>query len=131
MWRRAAVLAGLAALACASASGAPTATGCSFTGARWQQDGTTGRTYAVTVLRGVTCARATILAAALTHKHSRGPNLRVPSPQGWLCLSFTPRGSLVSRGACARLGRRVAWQPTGGTTTRGGPTPPKKPKPKA
>jgi hypothetical protein len=125
MWRRAAALAGVTALACAAASGAPTATGCSFTGARWHQDGTTGRTYAVTVLRGVTCAQATTLAAPLTHKHSRGPNLRVPAPRGWLCLAFTLRGSLVSRGACARLGRRVAWQPTGGTTRPGGRKPPK------
>jgi hypothetical protein len=130
MWRLSAALAGLAALACAAAPGAPTATGCSFTGARWHVDAETGRTYAVTVLRGVTCAQATTLAAALTHKHSRGPNVRITAPRGWLCLSFTQRGSLVSRGACARLGKRVAWQPTGGTTTPGGgKKPPKKPRP--
>lgn len=120
MRRLAAALAGWAALACAAALVAPASTGCSFTGARWQQNALTGTTYAVTVLRGVTCAQAATLAHPLTRKRSRGPNTRVPAPRGWLCLSFTPRGTLVSRGACARLGKRVAWQPTGGKPAAGG-----------
>jgi hypothetical protein len=122
------VLASCVGLACAAALVAPAATGCSFSGARWRVDDLTGRTYAVTVLRGVTCAQAATLAAPLTHKRSRGPNTRVPAPRGWLCLSFTPRGSLVSRGACARLGKRVAWQPIGGRLVSGGKKPPKEPR---
>ena len=117
----AAALAGLATVSCAAALAAPGATVCSFAGASWEVDDTTGNRYAVTSLRGVTCVQAITLARPLTRKWSPGLRTRVPAPAGWLCLSFAPRGSLVSRGACARLGKRLAWEPTGGKPVHGKP----------
>ena len=122
----AAALAGLATVSCAAALAASGSTMCSFSGARWEQDGLAGKTYAVTVLRGVTCEQAATLARPLTRKRSRGLRARVPAPRGWLCLSYVPRGSLVSRGACARLGKRLTWEPTGGKPLGGGKKPPAK-----
>jgi hypothetical protein len=121
MAKLAAGLASLVVVVCAASLAAPAATGCSFTGAKWQADGKRGTRYAVTVLRGVTCAQAETLVRPLTHKPSRGPQTRVAAPQGWLCLSFSPRGSRVSAGACARLGKRVSWEPTGGAPVGGKP----------
>ena len=123
------MLAGLAAASAAASLAAPAATGCTFMGATWELEERTGRTYAVTVLRGVTCAQAATVARPLTHRRSQGLRTRVPAPRGWLCLSFSPRGSLVARGDCARLGARVAWQPTGGKASGGG-KPSTKPKPR-
>jgi hypothetical protein len=117
----AAALAGLAIVSCAAALATPGANVCSFAAARWETDDATGNRYAVTSLRDVTCAQATTLARPLTRKQSLGPRTRVTAPAGWLCLSFSPRGSLVSRGACARLGKRLAWQPTGGKPIHGKP----------
>ena len=125
-----AVAAGLVALAALAASAAPGATGCTFRGAAWESDERTGSAYAVTVLRGVTCAQAVAVVRPLTHRRSQGLRTRVPAPRGWLCLSFSPRGYLVARGDCARLGTRVAWQPTGGKPLGGG-KPPTKPPPKS
>jgi hypothetical protein len=120
----AAALAGLATVSCAAALAAPGATSCSFAGARWETDDTSGSRYAVRSLRGVTCAQAITLARPLTSRQSPGLRVRVPAPAGWLCLSFAPRGSLVSRGVCARLGKRLAWEPTGGKPVHGKPPPP-------
>jgi hypothetical protein len=117
----AAAFAGLATVSCAAALAAPGATVCSFAGARWEADDATGNRYAVTSLRGVTCAQAITLARPLTRKQSLGLRARVPAPAGWLCLSFAPGGSSVSRGACARLGKRLAWEPTGGKPLHGKP----------
>ena len=129
MRRIPAALAGLAALACAAALTAPAATSCSFSGARWHLAGFTGTTYEVKGLRGVTCAQAITLARPLTRKRSNGLQTRVPAPRGWLCLSYSPRGSKVARGACAKLGRRVVWDPRGGEPAGGGgpKNPPKNP----
>jgi len=129
----AAAFAGLATVSCAAALAAPSATVCSFAGARWEADDEAGNRYAVTSLRGVSCAQATTLARPLTRQRSLGLKTRVPAPAGWLCLSFSPRGSRVSRGACARLGKRLAWEPTGGKPVHerppadGGKKPPIKP----
>jgi hypothetical protein len=123
------VLAGLAAASSAASLTASGATGCTFKGATWELDGRTGTTYAVTVLRGVTCSQAAAVVRPLTHRRSQGLRMRVPAPRGWLCLSLSPRGSLVARGDCARLGGRVAWQPAGGRAPGGG-KPPTKPKPR-
>jgi hypothetical protein len=114
-------LASLIVVVCTASFAAPAATGCGFTGAKWQADGKRGTHYAVTVLRGVTCAQAMTLARPLTHKPSRGPQTRVAAPKGWLCLSFSRRGARVSAGACARLGKRVAWEPSGGAPVKGKP----------
>jgi hypothetical protein len=125
----AAALAGLATVSCTAALAAsPAATGCSFAGARWEAEDVAGNRYAVTGLRGVSCTQATTLARPLTRTRSLGVRTRVQAPPGWLCLSFSPRGSLVSRGACARLGKRLAWEPTGGgKPLGGGKKPPGKP----
>ena len=124
MGRIPAALAGLAALAGAAALAAPAATSCSFSGARWHLDGRTGTTYEVKGLRGATCAQAVTLARPLTRKRSNGPQTRVPAPRGWLCLSYSPRGSKVARGACARLGKRLVWEPRAGEPAGGGPKKP-------
>jgi hypothetical protein len=110
----AAALAGLATVSCAAAMAASGATACTFAGARWEADDVAGNKYAVTGIRGVTCAQATTLARPLTRTRSLGLRTRIPAPNGWLCLSFSPRGSLVAHGRCARLGKRLAWEPTGG-----------------
>ena len=120
MRRIPAALAGLAALACAAALAAPAATSCSFSGARWHLDGFTGTTYEAKGLRGVTCAQAITLARPLTRKRSNGLRTRVQAPRGWLCLSYSPRGSKVARGACAKLGKRLVWEPRAGEPARGG-----------
>jgi hypothetical protein len=121
MAKLAAGLASLIVVVCTASLAAPAATGCSFTGAKWQADGKKGTRYAVTVVRGVTCAQAVTLVRPLTHKPSRGPQTRVAAPRGWLCLSFSPSGARVESGACARLGKRVAWEPTGGAPVGGKP----------
>jgi hypothetical protein len=69
----------------------------------------------------VTCAQAISLARPLTRRQSPGLRTRVSAPAGWLCLSFAPRGSFVSSGVCARLGKRLAWEPTGGKPLHGKP----------
>jgi hypothetical protein len=93
-------------------------TSCTFSGARWLADGRTGTEYEISVLRGVDCAEATALARTLTKKRSRGQNTRLAARGRWFCLSFTPRNTNVSRGACAKLGKVVMWAPRGGRLVR-------------